>query len=215
MTFCLHYFSPSGINTQMTHMKQPMRKPRASTKNACLGLLMCGQVTTLHMLLASQEMVCNMKLWLLYTKRTYKATCMWTNNGAGGKNVGADFLRHIACTVWRSICIMCVYVHVCIFMYVNLVAEVYSCPHGSKAQQPTQKQFTCLSHRGTYTSVEEQIFPTAAFCSHGTSIGRWGRCCCMFIVNRCYCQSQNNWRPLSWFQRFSSSKLVLRTVENW
>ncbi len=27
-----------------------------------------------------------------------------------------------------------------------------------------------------------------------------------------YCQSQNNWRPLSWFQRFSSSKLILKTV---
>ncbi len=30
-----------------------------------------------------------------------------------------------------------------------------------------------------------------------------------------YCHSHNNWRPLSRFQRFSSSKLVLKTVERW
>jgi hypothetical protein len=30
-----------------------------------------------------------------------------------------------------------------------------------------------------------------------------------------YCHSHNNWRPLSWFQRLSSSKLVLKTVESW
>ncbi len=29
-----------------------------------------------------------------------------------------------------------------------------------------------------------------------------------------YCHSHNNWGPLSWFQRFSSSKLVLKTVKS-
>ncbi len=40
---------------------------------------------------------------------------------------------------------------------------------------------------------------------------------CMYVyAYMCtYCQSQNNWRPLSWFPRFSGSKLALKTVQSW
>jgi hypothetical protein len=93
--------------------------------------------------------------------------------------------------IYMNICIYCVCVYIYIYIYIYIY-DIWI--------------YVYIWYIGIYVYRRKTAAMKVTLCN----------CTYMYVYNcmYMYCHSQNNWRPLSWFQRFPSSKLVLITVES-
>ncbi len=111
--------------------------------------------------------------------------------------------------------IICIFIYIYIHTYMTLYTYIhtYICVIYIYILWWLSSAYACTLTKGSrfrFSSgklVLETVESCFAALNYYENGSKWGR--------QLYCQSQNNWRLLSWFQRFPSSKLVLKTVESW
>ncbi len=126
---------------------------------------------------------------------THTHTCQYTNTGylrVGSLPVYALVYQILPFCVYASMCVcnyVCAHVYALIYVFCEYVC-VYVCMQLCMCVCMQLCMCVCMQ-----------------LCTCVCFQARTWKCAGI------YCHSHNNWRPLSWFQRFSSSKLVLKPLK--